>query len=48
VPVLLLTTAHGPLPVVQRSAQFACAAVLCASAVVLLARRDRFEWGWMR
>jgi hypothetical protein len=48
VPVLLLVTAHGPLPIVQRNAQFACAAVLCASAVVLLARRDRFEWGWMR
>ncbi len=48
VPVLLLTTAHGPLPVVQRNAQFASAAVLCACAVVLLARRDRFEWGWMR
>jgi hypothetical protein len=49
VPVLLLlATAHGALPVVQRNAQFACAAVLCASAVVLLARRDRFEWGWMR
>jgi len=48
VPVLLLATVHGPLPAVQRNAQFACAAVLCASAVVLLARRDRFEWGWMR
>jgi putative zinc finger protein len=48
VPVLLLATAHGPLPIVQRNAQFACAAVLCASAMVLLARRDRFEWGWMR
>jgi hypothetical protein len=47
-PVLLLATAHGPLPIVQRNAQFACAAVLCASAMVLLARRDRFEWGWMR
>jgi hypothetical protein len=48
VPVLLLATTHGPLPVVQRNAQFACAAVMCASAVVVLARRDRFEWGWMR
>ena len=48
VPVLLLATAHGPLPIVQANAQFACAAVLCACAVVLLARRDRFEWGWMR
>ncbi len=48
VPVLLLATAHGPLPIVQANAQFACAAVLCACAVVLLARHDRFEWGWMR
>jgi hypothetical protein len=47
-PVLLLAGAHGPLPIVQRNAQFGCAAVLCASAVVLLARRDRIEWGWMR
>jgi hypothetical protein len=48
VPVLLLTAVHGPLPIVQANAQFACAAVLCACAVVLLARHDRFEWGWMR
>jgi Putative zinc-finger len=48
VPVLLLATAHGPLPIVQQNAQFACAAMLCGSAVVLLVRRDRFEWGWMR
>jgi Putative zinc-finger len=49
VPVLLLlATAHGPLPVVQAHAQIACIAVLCACAVVLLARRDRFEWGWTR
>lgn len=48
VPVLLLATTHGPLPVVQRNAQFACAAVLCACAMVLLARRDRFDLGWMR
>jgi hypothetical protein len=48
-PVLaLLAAAHGPLPIVQRNAQFACAAVLCASAVVLLVRRDRFELGWTR
>jgi hypothetical protein len=33
---------------VQPEAQFACAAVLCACAVVVLARHDRFEWGWMR
>jgi Putative zinc-finger len=48
VPVLLLATGHGPLPIVQRNAQFACAAVLCVSAVVLLARRHRFDLGWMR
>jgi Putative zinc-finger len=50
VPVLLLVlaTAHGPLPIVQRNAQFACAGALCVCAVVLLVRRDRFEWGWMR
>jgi hypothetical protein len=49
VPVLLLLeTAHGPLPIVQAHAQLACLAVLCACAVVLLARRDRFEWGWTR
>jgi Putative zinc-finger len=46
--VLLLATAHVPLLIVQRNAQFACAAVLCASAAVLLARHDRFELGWMR
>ena len=49
VPVLLLlATAHGPLPIVQAHAQFACLAVLCACAAVLLARRDRFEQGWTR
>jgi len=48
VPVLLLASAHVPLLIVQPNAQFACAAVLCACAVVLLARHDRFEWGWMR
>jgi hypothetical protein len=47
-PALLLAASHVPLLIVQRNAQFACAAVLCASAVVVLARRDRFEWGWMR
>ena len=46
-PVLLLVAAH-PLVIVQRNAQFACAAVLCACAVVLLVRRDRFELGWTR
>jgi hypothetical protein len=47
-PVLLLMSAHVPLVTVQRNAQFVCAAVLCASAVVLLARHDRFERGWVR
>ena len=46
-PVLLLAAAHVPLAIVQPNAQFTCAAVLCAGAVVLLARHDRFEWGWM-
>jgi hypothetical protein len=48
VPGLLLAAAHVPLLIVQRDAQFACAAVLCVSVVVLSARHDRFEWGWMR
>jgi hypothetical protein len=47
-PALLLAVAHVPLVMVQRNAQVACAAVVCASVVVLLARHDRFEWGWMR
>ena len=47
-PVLLLAAAHVPLLIVQRNAQFACAAVLCASALVLLARHDRFDLGWTR
>jgi hypothetical protein len=46
--VLVLAAAHVPLVIVQRNAQFACAAVLCVSAVVLLASHDRFEWGWTR
>ena len=48
VPVLLLAVDRVPLLIVQRNAQFACAVVLCACAVVLLVRHDRFEWGWMR
>jgi hypothetical protein len=48
VPALLLAVDDVPLLIVQRNAQFGCAAVLCACAVVLLARRDRFEWGWIR
>jgi hypothetical protein len=47
-PALLLAAGHMPLQIVQPDAQFACAAVLCACAVVLLARHDRFELGWMR
>ena len=47
-PVLLLAAAHVPLAIVQPTAQFASAAVLCAAAMVLLARHDRFEWGWQR
>jgi hypothetical protein len=45
VPALLLATWHVPLAIVQRNAQLACAAVLCACAVVLYLRRDRFEVG---
>jgi hypothetical protein len=47
-PALLLAADHVPLLIVQRNAQFACAALLCASALVLLARRDRFDMGWTR
>jgi hypothetical protein len=45
---LPLAAGHVPLVIVQRNAQFACAAACCACAVVLLARHDRFEWGWTR
>jgi hypothetical protein len=48
VAVLLVATARSPLPIVQHDAQFACAAVLCASAALLLARRHRFDLGWIR
>jgi Putative zinc-finger len=48
VPALLLATDGVPLLIVQRNAQVACAATLCACAVVLVARHDRFESGWMR
>jgi hypothetical protein len=47
-PALLLGAAHIPLVIVERNAQFACAALLCTSVAVLLARHDRFELGWMR
>jgi hypothetical protein len=48
VPALLLAVDDVPLLIVQRNAQLACAATLCACAVVLVARHDRFESGWMR
>lgn len=44
--VLLLAVADEPLRIVQSTAQVACAAVLCISAVVLLLRHDRFDLGW--
>jgi hypothetical protein len=47
-PALLLAVTHLPLVIVQWNAQSACAVVLCACLVVLFARRDRFELGWMR
>jgi hypothetical protein len=47
-PTLLLLANDVPLLIVQRNAQFAFAALLCASAVVLSLRHDRFELGWMR
>jgi hypothetical protein len=47
-PGLAVATAHVPLLMVQRNAQFACAAVLCVSVVVLFLRHERFELGWMR
>ncbi len=47
-PAALLAQGHIPLAIVQRNAQSACAAVIIASAMILLVRRDRFEWGWMR
>ncbi|MGH3274018.1 MAG: zf-HC2 domain-containing protein [Streptosporangiaceae bacterium] len=48
VPVLLLATTDDPLLILAQNVQFACAAVLCASAVVFLTCRDRFNLGWMR
>ena len=47
-PVVLLAQGQVPLAVVQRDAQSACAAVITASVLVLLVRRDRFELGWTR
>jgi hypothetical protein len=45
-PALLLALTDGPLRIVQSTAQFACAALLCISAVVLFLRQDRFDLGW--
>jgi hypothetical protein len=47
-PVLWLASAHVPLLILAPAAQVACTAVLCACAVLLYLRRDRFELGWMR
>jgi Putative zinc-finger len=47
-PVLWLATDNVLLLSVRPGAQLGYAAVLCASAVALLARRDRFELGWTR
>jgi hypothetical protein len=47
-PTAWLATDHVPLLIAAPVAQLTCAAVLCACAVVVLARRDRFELGWMR
>jgi hypothetical protein len=47
-PAATLAATHIPLTIVQPKAQVACAFVLCASAVLLYLRHDRFERGWMR
>jgi hypothetical protein len=47
-PALWLAAADVPLLIVAPAAQVACAAVLCACAVLLYLRRDGFELGWMR
>jgi hypothetical protein len=47
-PAVLVAVGRGPLLIVQSGAQFACAAVFCACAVVLFLRHDRFELGWTR
>jgi hypothetical protein len=46
--VLLLAADHVPLLVVAPAAQVGCTVLLCACAVLLYRRRDRFELGWMR
>jgi Putative zinc-finger len=45
-PALILALTDGPLRIVQSTAQVACAALLCISAVVLFLRQDRFDLGW--
>jgi hypothetical protein len=45
-PVLILALTDGPLRIVQSTAQFACVALICISAVVLILRHDRFDLGW--
>jgi hypothetical protein len=45
-PALILALTDGPLRIVQSTAQLACAALLCISAVVLFLRHDRFDSGW--
>jgi hypothetical protein len=45
-PALLLAVTDGPLRIVQSTAQLACVALFCISAVVLFLRHDRFELGW--
>jgi Putative zinc-finger len=48
-PLLLLAMTHLPmLRIVQWHGQAAWAAVLLAAIAVLLLRRERFEFGWMR
>jgi hypothetical protein len=47
-PVLLLAESHLPLTIVQWRGQAICAAALLTAVAVLLMRRDRFDFGWMR
>jgi hypothetical protein len=47
-PAMVLTADHLPLLLVERRAQLACLALFVAAALVLLARRNRFDWGWTR
>lgn len=47
-PAVVLAAAHLPLVVVGWHGQATAAGVLLTAVAVLLARRDRFELGWMR